>query len=261
MSMDQMIKKNSDKALAVFYDLLSSNYDQMTGFFNRFNKEQSFFISLIKQYNIRTALDAGCGTGFHALLLSQSGVDITAIDISDEMLRTLKRHAREMNQEIKTRNCRFTDLRKELDTTFDAVFCMGNSLAHILTQKELRKCIDNFHEILNPNGILVLQLLNYDRILKMKERIISVKEIGRKLFIRFYDFLPKNIVFNILTVEKNTDAPNHHLQSIELRPIRPKELVATLRQSGFTSLHLYGNIRLDKFSPATSTDLIIIATK
>jgi SAM-dependent methyltransferase len=259
--MDRMTKHYSEQNIALFYDLLSTDYDRMTDFANRYGREKSFFESLVQQYNIRKALDAGCGTGFHSLLLSQLGVDVTAVDISNEMLRQVRQHGGEMNRDIKTRNLKFTDLKKEIKTTFDAVFCLGNSLAHLHSQKELKTTIDNFYAVLNPGGILVLQVLNYDRILKMRDRIISVKEFGGKLFIRFYDFLPQNIIFNILTIDKGAATPNRRLQSIEIRPVRAKELITALRQTGFTTINTYGSIRRDNFSSATSTDLLITAIK
>jgi glycine/sarcosine N-methyltransferase len=256
-----MTKTNSDKVITEFYDLLSSEYDEMTGFPDRFNKERSFFTSLIQRDNIQTVLDAGCGTGFHSLLLAQLGVDVTGVDISAEMLRELKSHARAMNQKIKTKNCKFSDIRKELDTTFDAVICMGNSLAHLLSIGELQRSVRNFFEILNPGGILVVQILNYERILKQKQRIVNIKESGDKMFVRFYDFLPRNIIFNILTIDKRVSMHTHRLQSVELCPIREREIRTILRSVGFTSLQVFGNIQRDPFVSSSSSDLITITKK
>ena len=53
---------------------------------------------------------------------------------------------------------------------FDALICMGNSFAHLPDfhgdQREQRKAIENFHSLLCPGGILVIDHRNYDNILE-----------------------------------------------------------------------------------------------
>jgi ubiquinone/menaquinone biosynthesis C-methylase UbiE len=69
-----------------FYDSFADEYDEMTGLESRFSKEEPIFQSLLKKYHIEKALDAGCGTGFHSILLAQLGLQVTATDISEHML-------------------------------------------------------------------------------------------------------------------------------------------------------------------------------
>ena len=53
---------------------------------------------------------------------------------------------------------------------FDAIICMGNSFAHLPDfsgdQQEQRRAIANFHSLLKPGGILVIDHRNYDYILE-----------------------------------------------------------------------------------------------
>ena len=70
-----------------FYDTLSDDYDSMTMFEQRLIKEESLFRTLVEKYKIKAALDAGSGTGVHSLLLAQTGVKVTAVDISRKMLQ------------------------------------------------------------------------------------------------------------------------------------------------------------------------------
>jgi hypothetical protein len=62
------INKNMCNFPEKFYDELDADYDEMTGFERRFSHERPFFRMLIERYNVSTALDAGCGTGFQSLL-------------------------------------------------------------------------------------------------------------------------------------------------------------------------------------------------
>jgi ubiquinone/menaquinone biosynthesis C-methylase UbiE len=89
-----------------FYDSLADEYDEMTGMEARFAKERPVFQSLVRKYNLTTTLDAGSGTGFHSILLAQLGLQITATDISEHMLRATqknaKRNAEHMSVQIDT---------------------------------------------------------------------------------------------------------------------------------------------------------------
>ncbi|MGA9405897.1 MAG: class I SAM-dependent methyltransferase, partial [Bacteroidota bacterium] len=197
-----------------FYDTLAYDYDTMTGFDKRFIHEKPFFHLLVQRFGITTALDAGAGTGFHSLLLGQFGVHVTALDVSKKMLERVKAHAKDLHQKIYVIESDFQDLTHKLNKKFDAVLCMGNSLPHLLTYKELVQSLKNFFTVLQPGGVLLLQLLNYDRILKNKERIQSVKEAEGVTFVRFYEFHKDYVVFNILRLKKEDGRLINILDSI-----------------------------------------------
>lgn len=254
---------DANEALSVeeFYDALAPDYDTMTGFEKRFIQEKPFFRLLVERYGIHTALDAGSGTGFHSLLLAQLGAQVTAVDVSGDMLQGVTSHAEQMNLEITTLRSNFLDLEKVLKQEFDAVFCMGNSLAHLLTEEQLRTTVRNFFSLTKPSGILFIQNLNYDRIVAQRERIQSVKESGDKTFVRFYDYGEHRLSFNILTIERGEDQVRQSLRSVQLRPLLSHELVRLLMERGFSEISQFGGISMDPFNAAISKDLVILAKK
>jgi len=244
--------------VALFYDALAPHYDEMTGFQRRFVHEKPFFRLLVEKYNMTTALDAGCGTGFHALLLTQLGVQVTGIDISREMLQRAEQHARELGLTVEFLQANF---EQPLKRTFDAIMCLGNSLAHVRTREHLHATLNNFARMLPPGKILFLQNLNYDRILAQKERIQSVKVSQGTTFVRFYDYEQDTIVFNLLTIVAANGSVEQKLQSVPLRPWRKAELVELLQQTGYEEIQCYGGISLEEYHPHSSKDLVILARK
>ncbi|MGB2869964.1 MAG: class I SAM-dependent methyltransferase [Bacteroidota bacterium] len=259
--MDPMTDQHNLSDVSSFYDALSAEYDLMTGFDNRFIRERPFFRMFVDRYQISTAVDAGCGTGFHSLLLAQLGVSVTAVDISGEMLAKVAAHAKELSLPVKTIRARFEDLSADLTGLVDAVFSLGNSLAHILSAENLLSVLKNFHAILKPGGALFLQVLNYDRIMKVKERIQNTKQIESKTFVRFYDYNEGSVVFNILEIDKSKGLPEEKLISVSLRPVSSKDLIDLLEKSGFRDIQVYGGISLQGFLPEQSQDLVVIAKK
>jgi len=249
------------KNVSQFYDQLAPDYDTMTGFEKRFVHERPFFNMLLEKYSIKTALDAGAGTGFHSLLLAELGVEMTAVDVSKKMLERVKAHAKLRHHKIDIVESSFQDLPDRVHHKFDAVFCMGNSLPHLSTRKDLEQSLRNFSTVLNPGGLLFLQILNYDRILAKKERVQSVKEMGEVTFVRFYEFHRDHVIFNILKLKKENGQPVQELESVRLRPILKEEMVHGLREAGFSEIHAHGSIMLDDFYEQSSKDLVVLARK
>ncbi|MBA4312963.1 MAG: hypothetical protein C0417_10065 [Chlorobiaceae bacterium] len=249
------------KAIKQFYDNLASSYDGMTSFDERFKKEEKYFKSIIEKYKISSALDAGAGTGFHSLLLASLGIDVTAVDISPKMLKQARKHAREMHLKIKTVQSDFLSIHKLIECKFDAIFCLGNSLPHI-PPKSLHNTFKIFFQMLHPGGIIVFQILNYNRILHEGERIQNVRNSKEFTSIRYYDFYKKTFRFNILTIHHPANkASSHIFNSIIHYPIYQEKLMDIASKSGFIKQQSYGGIDLLGYRANSSRDIVLIAEK
>lgn len=87
------------------------------------------------------ALELGCGTGLFTQLFTQTGAQITAIDISPELIEI----ARQQNPGIDFIVGRFEDLSPT--THYDAI--IGSSVLHHL---ELNEALAKCHALLRPGG-------------------------------------------------------------------------------------------------------------
>lgn len=246
--------------VAAFYDGLASAYDLMTVPGKRFVQERPFFRMLVERHAIQTAIDAGCGTGFHSLLLAQLGVRVTAVDVSPEMLARVSGAARAAKLDIAVLRSSLLELPAKTATPVDAVVCMGNTLAHLLTRAALEETLRGFASILRPGGMLFLQVLNYDSILSRRERIQNVREEQGVTFVRFYDFGEELLRFNILRLERKGELILPQLSSIDLRPVLRDELDGLLASAGFVDRRTYGDISMQPFE-ASSRDLLVLAAR
>lgn len=244
---------------ATFYDWLASDYDAMTGFDERFSREVDAYQTIVKRYGISTAIDAGCGTGFLALLLAKLGLGVTAVDISRNMLAAAQRHAREMGLDMDILESSFLNLPDHIRTPVDGVFSMGNSLSHVRSTNELLQTLRSFRAVLRSGGVVFLHMLNFDRLVSQKERIQNVREVGNIVFVRFYDYLDGAIRFNILALHRTGNGIHHDLQSVMLHPIPSGEILKLLDEAGFNQIALYAGPSLEPYKSGSSRDLMAIA--
>lgn len=245
---------------AGFYDDLAADYDAMTDFSARFAREEPVVRDLIERLGVRTAVDAGTGTGFLALLLSRLGVDVTAVDVSPLMLERVNAHAAAAGVSIRTLRAELQDLSPPLVTPVDAVLCLGNTLAHLEGAVRLTAALRAFRSVLRPHGSVVLHLLNYEAILQTGERIQHVREAGNTIFVRFYDYGPDRLIFNILRLERHDRGVRHSLSSVPLTPFTREDLDRALRETGFGDVSFQADLKGSAFQPGASRDLFAVAT-
>lgn len=89
------------------------------------------------------ALELGCGTGLFTKIFAASGAEITANDISPELIETAKKQ----NPGVQFVCARFEDLPAA--TKYDAI--IGSSVLHHL---EIDLALAKCYELLKPNGLM-----------------------------------------------------------------------------------------------------------
>lgn len=104
----------------------------------------------------RDVLDVGCGGGLLSEAMAREGARVTAIDLSQELLRVARLHQRESGLEIDYRLEPVEALAAARPGSFDAVTCM-EMLEHVPDPGAiLRACAS----LLRPGGRLFISTLN-----------------------------------------------------------------------------------------------------
>ena len=247
-----------------FYDLLSPDFDLMVSWEKRLKNEAPFFKKLFEENKVKEILDLACGTGHHSTFFAKSGYEVTGIDLSEKMLQVARKNAKGISG-VQFLKGGFLDVYPKLKDRFDAVICLGNSLPHLLSQKDLKKTLLNIYNLLNPGGIFILQNRNYDKILKKKIRFMLpniTERNGEKIvFFRILDFLKDKVVFNLVTFRQKEGKWSFQTKSTLLRPILRKEIENLLIGRGFKKQKIYGDYNFSLFRSNLSDDLIIFARK
>lgn len=157
------------------YARFASTYDSNEKYWNSFEKLN--LIPHIKSAKGKKVLDAGAGTGRLSVKLINAGADVTALDISTEMLAVLK----SKKDDIEIVEGELEDMPLE-DETFDMVFS-SLALVHL---KKIEPFLDECYRVLKDDGKLVLVNVHYRKPMVLKD------EKG-KYTIKCYNHFPRHV--------------------------------------------------------------------
>lgn len=256
MQQKDIISKDKLKSNEDFYNSISVFYDGMVNFSSALLRRKNLLKNLITD-KLSTAADLGCGTGMDSISLAMNGINVTGFDSSEEMINKAKENSSNAGYNINFQKFSLDRIPSAFYSKFDLVVSLGNTLAN-LNEKKLNIAIVKISRLLKQDGKLVIQILNYKKIVKDKVRIVNVNSEGDDLYIRFYDFLPDRINFNILKIHK-IDNSKRELYTTVVYPHSKELFLKVLKENNFKHIKFYGGLDLKPYKKNGSSDLVIIA--
>lgn len=229
-----------------FYQSIADYYD----FIFPLNQSQVDFVNAtIPGSKSKSLLDVGCGTGNLDIELAKDFQKVIAIDSDETMIDKAKQKAKPDETKPQFMQMNMLNIETKFGSrSFDGIICFGNTLVHLDSVAEISYFFEQAKNVLKPGGKLLLQIINYDRILD--KHIVGLPTIENEhiIFVRDYHYEPDNnkILFKTtLTDKKNKQEIKN---DIPLYPIRKDEITHLLKQAGFIDYLLYGNFGQNKFS-------------
>jgi ubiquinone/menaquinone biosynthesis C-methylase UbiE len=175
------------------------------------------------------------------------------------MIERAAQNSKRLGVNVSLHPCAASKIPKSFNASFGFALSLGNAFANINT-RSLAASLKKMHGILQPGGHILIQILNYDKILKGKERIVGVTEKENTTFIRFYDFEKSRTFFNLLKLTRGENK-EHALLTTEIFPYRKNEIASLIKNAGFKKLEFYGGLNKKEFNRELSQDLVIAARK
>jgi glycine/sarcosine N-methyltransferase len=241
-----------------FFDSVSSFYDKMINFDAAIARRKEALSNFVKE-GMTAAADLGCGTGLDSIALSLIGLNVTAFDISAKMIEQAELNAKIYNTEISFYQAGLDEIPSAFSNHFDLIVSLGNTLAN-LDNDHLKEAAGKSFEMLRAGSSLLVQILNFDLLRSANERIINITSKEDHFYIRFYDFLGKEVNFNILKFNSSNPS-QRELITTTLYAYTPDELKELLSTAGYSGISFYENFAGKEFRRESSKDLIILAVK
>lgn len=245
----------------------AADYDRFVDWPKRLAREAPFFRREFQAHDVRRVIDVGAGSAMHASMWAEWGLDVVAVDPDPAMLAQARHNVDEARNAIDAAGGSleileggFGELASLGLNDADAVTCTGNALPHINGQDELVPTLKDFASVLKPGGLVVLQLLNHDRLISGRIRVIPPKvrddQEGTWVFLRLTDYVEGGIRFDFITLHRpegawESEQPWETTSRRSVHTALPASaLVSGLEAAGFRDVSLYGNhdgspLRLD----------------
>ncbi len=139
------------------YSTLASHYDDFTEDVN-YRKWANYYERIWTHAKKvpKTVLDLACGTGSLTVELAKRGYDMTAVDLSEEMLMV----AREKCQGLDPAPLLLHQPMEKLDLndTVDAVVCALDSINYIISAPKLARTFRRVSLFLNKGGLFIFDV-------------------------------------------------------------------------------------------------------
>lgn len=119
-------------------------------------------------------LDIACGTGSHAMELDKHGYDVTATDISEDMLACARSKAKKVSSRVsfEQQDMRVLDLA---ETNFDGALCLFDAIGHVLTTLAIKQTFSSVWRHLRPQGLFILEFWHAAAIVSQYEPLRARK--------------------------------------------------------------------------------------
>lgn len=240
-----------------FYKELSKVYDVV------FPKNEQTFKFICKNLTGNSmVLDLACGTGTYAIDLALKGHRVDAIDLGEEMIEIAKRkgglYANFVVGDM-------TEIKEEFEgKTYNLAYCIGNSIVHLKNKDKIQSFVDDVYSILKNEGIFIVQIVNYDRIIKYD--IKSLPTIEDKLkgvkFIRNYNYKSEEgkVEFQTELIINDNGKEENYKNTVDLIALTKDELRSMFEKSGFDNIEVFGSFSEEEYND-NSFSLVIKGTK
>lgn len=197
-------------------------------------------------------LDIGAGTGGYAAALAARGAAVEAMEIGSMvpyLLQTAERHgfsAFDMGME---------QVRALPKNAYGLVYCIGNTLVHLANVTQITTFLQDCRHLLLPGGSLILQIVNYDRVVSRNQDALPDITVPDK-----HLALKRNYVIGEGTVQFITrlycdDAA--WVSETQLLALKQVELAHCLKEAGFVQVHFHGDFEGASWTSDSAATIVV----
>jgi glycine/sarcosine N-methyltransferase len=231
-----------------FYKSIAAWYDEIFPFTPL---QVTFLEKQLGSLSGKEILDVGCGTGNLSIALGAKGVRVTGIDLDEQMLDiATAKSGKHPNLNFKAVNMLKID-EMFRPASLDAVICFGNTLVHLLKPGEIYSFFSQCERILKPDGMLLIQIINYDHILDNGLEGLPTIQSDKIKFERIYELREQDELINFKTILTIKETDEIIRNSVPLLPIRRDFINKLLAEAGFGQASYYSSFDSTPLLPGT----------
>ena len=224
--------------LAYSYDRLTNDVD--------YGAVVEFYMQILAREGLtpRTAVDLACGTGSVALLLAQKGLQVTAVDMSEDMLCMAAQKAQEARMSVTFACQRLEQLH--LPKAVDLAVCALDSLDYITDPEACAEAIRRVYKALNPGGCFIFDVNTPEKLRAMDGQVFLDEDDDVFCVWRGeFDEVTNICSYAMDLFQRQGEAWHRSFEEHNEYAYSAAQLTAYLKQAGFTAIEVFADCRLE----------------
>ncbi|HUX88199.1 MAG TPA: class I SAM-dependent methyltransferase [Chloroflexota bacterium] len=226
-----------------FYDQLASSYDLIYGDWDQAMRRQAETLDRLIQAELGPGpfrlLDCTCGIGTQAIGLAALGHLVHATDLSAAEVERAKQIAAAHTVSLTFGVADVRSLADEVAGSYEVVISVDNALPHLLTDDDLILAMHNVARKLEPGGLFLASIRDYDQILTERPRADQPRVFdgptGRRIVFQVWDWADdgRTYLVHLFIVQQVDGSWQTSHFATHYRALRRDDLTGFLERAGF----------------------------
>ena len=227
------------------YHALADSYDRLTNDVD-YEATVAFYYEILARegLNPRTCVDLACGTGSVTAILAKRGLDVTGVDMSEEMLTVAMEKVMDMERPPRFICQKLQELR--LPRGVDLAVCALDSLDYITNPDDCRDAIARVYKVLNPGGIFIFDVNTPEKLRAMDGQVFLDEDDDVYCVWRGEFDEETNICsYGMDLFQRSGDVWHRSFEEHREYAYSAEQLTGYLKAAGFTHIEIYADRRFE----------------
>ena len=228
------------------YGTLAYSYDRLTNDVD-YKAVVDFYWEILNREGLapRTAVDLACGTGSVACLLAEKGLQVTGVDMSEEMLTVAMQKAQSMDNRPLFVCQQLQQLH--LPVAVDLAVCALDSMDYITNPDDCKEAIRRIYKALNPGGCFIFDVNTPGKLQAMDGQVFLDEDDDVFCIWRGSFDTDTNIcTYGMDLFQREGNVWHRSQEEHSEYAYSQEELVDYLRAAGFTDITVYADRKFEQ---------------